>query len=93
MSQLQSHQPRLLADTCAMAAALAQLTVTPREAWAGLLAEVGVEVNRKLLALQADAARQSKQGLTLARRKELLTNRCGVFAALCRSRLLGRSIA
>lgn len=58
-----------------MASALSQLTVTPREAWSGVLAEVGVEVNRKLLALQADAARQSKQGLTMQRRKELLTNR------------------
>jgi hypothetical protein len=28
------------------------LTVTPREAWAGLLVELDLEVNRKLLALQ-----------------------------------------
>jgi hypothetical protein len=35
-----------------MAGALEGLTVTPREAWAGLLVELGLEVNRKLLALQ-----------------------------------------
>ena len=77
LSELQSSHPRLLADTCAMAAALSQLTVTPWEYWAGVLGEIGVEVNRKLLALQADASRQSKQGFTVHRARELLTNRCG----------------
>lgn len=52
LSQLQARQPRLLADTAAMAGALEALTVTPREAWAGLLGELGLEVDRKLLALQ-----------------------------------------
>jgi hypothetical protein len=52
LSKLHSRQPRLLADTAAMAGALEGLTVTPREAWAGLLVELGLEVNRKLLALQ-----------------------------------------
>lgn len=75
LSELQCRHPRLLADACAMASALAQLTVTPREAWAGILSELGVEINRKLLALQADAVRQSKQGLTLGKRRELLAKR------------------
>ena len=77
LSELQSRHPRLLADTCAMAATLSQLTVTPWEYWAGVLGEIGVEVNRKLLALLADASRQSKQGFTVHRARELLTNRCG----------------
>ncbi|WIA38029.1 hypothetical protein OEZ86_001400 [Tetradesmus obliquus] len=75
LSQLQARQPRLLADTAAMAGALEALTVTPREAWAGLLGELGLEVDRKLLALQADAARLVQQGLVKERRIELITNR------------------
>jgi hypothetical protein len=35
-----------------MAGALEGLTVTPMEAWAGPLVELGLDVNRKLLALQ-----------------------------------------
>ncbi|KAF6253546.1 hypothetical protein COO60DRAFT_1463162 [Scenedesmus sp. NREL 46B-D3] len=50
------------------------LTVTPREAWAGLLVELGLEVDRKLLALQADAVRLVQQGLSRQRRTELITN-------------------
>jgi hypothetical protein len=52
LSRLQSIHPHLLPDTCAMADALEGLTVTAREATAALLTELGVEVNRKLLALQ-----------------------------------------
>ncbi|WIA17720.1 hypothetical protein OEZ85_009237 [Tetradesmus obliquus] len=87
LSQLQARQPRLLADTAAMAGALEALTVTPREAWAGLLGELGLEVDRKLLALQADAARLVQQGLGKERRIELITNRYHTVMAPVRSLL------
>lgn len=56
LGRLQAAQPRLLADTAAMAAALERLTVTRREAAAALLGELALEVNRKLLALQVRRA-------------------------------------
>eukprot|EP00775_Hariotina_reticulata_P008457 gene8457-8641_t len=56
--------------------ALEGLTVTAREATAALLTELGLEVNRKLLALQADAVRQGRQqGLSRQRLSQVITNR------------------
>jgi hypothetical protein len=52
VSQLQRVQPRMMADTVAMAEALEGLTVTHWEAWAGLLVELSLETNRKLLSLR-----------------------------------------
>lgn len=52
VSQLQRVQPRMMADTVAMAEALEGLTVTRWEAWAGLLVELSLETNRKLLSLR-----------------------------------------
>lgn len=55
VSQLQRVQPRMMADTIAMAEALEGLTVTRWEAWAGLLVELSLETNRKLLSLRVGA--------------------------------------
>lgn len=55
LSQLQAAQPSIMQDTVAMAEALERLTVTRWEAWAGLLTELGLEVNRKLLSLRVRA--------------------------------------
>ena len=52
VSQLQRVQPHMMADTVAMADALEALTVTRWEAWAGLLMELSLETNRKLLSLR-----------------------------------------
>lgn len=56
VSQLQRVQPRMMADTVAMAEALEGLTVTRWEAWAGLLVELSLETNRKLLSLRVSWA-------------------------------------
>lgn len=52
VSQLQRVQQRMMADTVAMAEALEGLTVTRWEAWTGLLVELSLETNRKLLSLR-----------------------------------------
>lgn len=52
LTQLQGVQPRMMSDTIAMAEALEGLTVTRWEAWAGLLMELSLETNRKLLSLR-----------------------------------------
>jgi hypothetical protein len=52
VAQLQRVQPRMMSDTIAMAEALEGLTVTRWEAWAGLLVELSLETNRKLLSLR-----------------------------------------
>lgn len=52
VAQLQRVQPRMMSDTIAMAEALEGLTVTRWEAWAGLLMELSLETNRKLLSLR-----------------------------------------
>jgi hypothetical protein len=46
----------MMADTVAMAEALEGLTVTRWEAWAGLLVELSLETNRKLLSLRVGQA-------------------------------------
>jgi hypothetical protein len=45
----------MMADTVAMAEALEGLTVTRWEAWTGLLVELSLETNRKLLSLRVRA--------------------------------------
>lgn len=52
VAQLQRVQPRMMSDTIAMAEALEGLTVTRWESWAGLLMELSLESNRKLLSLR-----------------------------------------
>lgn len=76
VNELQLHHPRLLADTLAMAEALESLTVTPQEKWASLLGEMELDVSRKLLALQADAARLAGSAtVDQQQRAELLGSR------------------
>ena len=49
--------------------------VTSQERWAALLAEMEAEATRKLLALQALAAKQGPGGQGNTRRTALLTSR------------------
>lgn len=72
LDQLQASQPRLVQDTVAMAEALERLTVTRWEAWAGVLTELAVDANRKLLSLQVRVG-----GVTRATRRACLLQGCG----------------
>jgi len=59
VSQLQRVQPGMMSSTLAMADALEALTVTRWEAWAGLLMELSVETNRKLLSLRVGGVQKA----------------------------------
>lgn len=59
VSQLQRVQPGMMSSTLAMADALEALTVTRWEAWAGLLMELSLETNRKLLSLRVGGVRKA----------------------------------
>lgn len=67
---------RLVRETCELVGQLEGLTVTPQERWHALLSEVELDVGRKLLAVQAEAARlASNPRITTEKRQHLLRRR------------------
>ncbi|GLI61976.1 hypothetical protein VaNZ11_004542, partial [Volvox africanus] len=74
--------PRLLADVEVLVAEMERLTVLWDERWAALLAEVEVEIARRAVSLQAEAARVADDtSLTAEQRQALLSSRYSTLMA------------
>ncbi|GIL75399.1 hypothetical protein Vretifemale_5200, partial [Volvox reticuliferus] len=82
LADLGRSRPRLLADVEVLVAEMERLTVLWDERWAALLAEVEVEIARRAVSLQAEAARVADDAsMTAEQRQALLSSRYSTLMA------------